>query len=118
MMYSVLSPAEKHKAFERDPLGGISLMKVNHFLQAVRVCHKEERVTVYDSRCHIENKSFKRKKGVRCMIHLGLIHLPQRPPFYRASWTRAMLLNPGACTINTVSHTHILHFLNAVRNSM
>lgn len=27
MMHSVLSPAGKHKAFERDPLGGISLMK-------------------------------------------------------------------------------------------
>lgn len=31
MMYSVLSPAEKHKAFEKDPLGGISLMKAESF---------------------------------------------------------------------------------------
>lgn len=43
-------------------------------------------VAVCDSRYHIENKSFKRKKGVSCVINLGLIHLPQWPPLYRAGW--------------------------------
>ena len=117
-MNSVLSPAEKQKAFERDPLGGISLIKAESLFQAVWVCHKEEKATVYDSRCHIENRSFKRKKGQSCVIDLGLIRLPQRPPLYCASWTWAMPFTPGGCTINKISYIQNLHFLDAVRKSL
>lgn len=42
MMYSVLSPAEKHKAFERYPLGGISLMKAESFFASCESLSQRE----------------------------------------------------------------------------
>lgn len=84
MMHSVLSPAEKHEAFERHPLGGIPLMKAESLFASCVSLSNEEKGTVYDSRCHTENKTFKRKKGVSCGINLGLIHLAHGATFLQS----------------------------------
>lgn len=81
MMHSALTPAGKHKAFERHPLGGISVMKAESLFASCVSLSKEQKGTVCDSRCHTENKTFKRKKGVSCGIKPGLIRLPHGAAF-------------------------------------
>lgn len=60
-------------------------MKAESLFASCVSLSKEEKGTVYDSRCHIENKTFKRKKGVSCGINLGLIQLPHGAAFLQ-SW--------------------------------